>query len=89
VINGPVQSLGFILADQGYDVWLGNSRGNVYSRNNIHYTPDQNQFWAWSWDDMAKYGTSSIGNCIYGDHSFDIKFRMILYWRFNSLFVVG
>ena len=54
-MNFPDQSLGFILADAGYDVWLGNMRGNYYSRAHVKYNPDHDEeFWDFSWDDMAR-----------------------------------
>lgn len=55
VVNFPEQSLGYILADAGYDVWLGNMRGNHYSRAHVKYDPDHDEaFWDFSWDDMAR-----------------------------------
>jgi lysosomal acid lipase/cholesteryl ester hydrolase len=53
VMNMADQSLGFILADAGFDVWLGNIRGNTYSRRHVKYVPSDAQFWEWSWDQMA------------------------------------
>jgi len=53
VINAAHESLGFILADAGYDVWLGNNRGNTYSHTNEYYGSDEDEFWDFSWDEMA------------------------------------
>ena len=55
VMNFHDQSLAYILADAGYDVWLGNVRGNYYSRAHVRYNPDRDEeFWDFSWDDMAR-----------------------------------
>jgi len=54
-LNLPSESLGFILADKGYDVWVGNNRGNGYSMRHKIYKPNQPQFWDWTWDAFAQY----------------------------------
>lgn len=53
VQNYPDDSLGYILADSGYDVWLGNIRGNRYSRRNRCLRPWEPKFWDWSFQEMA------------------------------------
>ncbi|XP_070610304.1 lipase member M-like [Erythrolamprus reginae] len=55
VANAPNESLGFMLADSGYDVWIGNNRGNSWSRKHQHLTIKQDQYHAYSFDEMARY----------------------------------
>ncbi|KAL7643602.1 UNVERIFIED_CONTAM: hypothetical protein RMT77_005585 [Armadillidium vulgare] len=50
----------FIMADAGFDVWLTNVRGNIYSRNHTHLSPNSKEFWQFSWDEMALYDVTSF-----------------------------
>ena len=45
VMGIPEKSLGYILADAGFDVWLGNFRGNTYSKAHNSLLPSQKEFW--------------------------------------------
>ncbi|KAG2490380.1 hypothetical protein HYH03_011181 [Edaphochlamys debaryana] len=53
VVNQPYQSLAFILADRGYDVWMMNTRGNTFSRQHVRLTDSQMLFWNFGVDEMA------------------------------------
>jgi len=61
--NGAEHSFAFILVDAGYDVWLGNSRGTVYSREHKTMDPDKDKvFWKYTWQDMAEKDLPAIIN---------------------------
>lgn len=45
--------LPFELVERGYDVWLGNNRGNKYSKKSVHTAPTSSSFWNFSMDQFA------------------------------------
>jgi lysosomal acid lipase/cholesteryl ester hydrolase len=45
--------LPFQLVERGYDVWLGNNRGNKYSKKSIRHSPLSAEFWDFSIDQFA------------------------------------
>ncbi|KAJ8675728.1 hypothetical protein QAD02_011514 [Eretmocerus hayati] len=55
VSSGKHKALAFLLADKGYDVWMGNVRGNTYSKNHTIYSELDKEFWNFSWHEMAIY----------------------------------
>ncbi|XWS75814.1 hypothetical protein CRYUN_Cryun01aG0124400 [Craigia yunnanensis] len=60
LLNSPEESLGFILADNGFDVWLANTRGTKYSRGHTSLSPNDSAYWEWSWDELVHYDLSSF-----------------------------
>ncbi|XP_022128798.2 lipase 3 [Pieris rapae] len=52
---GVDSGIGFLLAAQGYDVWMGNNRGNKYSRMNINISPSDKKFWDYSFHEIGYY----------------------------------
>lgn len=55
VTAGTQSGIAYLLADEGYDVWLGNARGNKHSRTHETLDPSTHQFWDFSWDEIGRY----------------------------------
>ncbi|KAG0411235.1 hypothetical protein HPB47_011633 [Ixodes persulcatus] len=55
VMDFPGQSLGFLLADNGYDVWLANTRGNTYGKQHANLSVKSKRFWDFSFHEHGTY----------------------------------
>ncbi|CAI9101962.1 OLC1v1000137C1 [Oldenlandia corymbosa var. corymbosa] len=63
-MDSPNQSLGFILADNGFDVWAGNVRGTRWSHGHVSLSEREKEFWDWSWQELALYDLAEMARYI-------------------------
>ncbi|RZF47796.1 hypothetical protein LSTR_LSTR006060 [Laodelphax striatellus] len=59
--------LAFVLARDNWDVWLGNIRGNYYSREHTRISPNGTEFWNYSWHEMGQRDITAMVNYILGN----------------------
>ncbi|KAL3035405.1 hypothetical protein AAZX31_02G250700 [Glycine max] len=49
------QSLAFLLVDNGFDVWVANTRGTKFSRQHTSLPSNSSDYWNWSWDELVAH----------------------------------
>lgn len=47
------RNLALYLVERGYDVWMGNARGNKYSQSHLTKNPKNDDFWEFSINEFA------------------------------------
>ncbi|CAK7325123.1 unnamed protein product [Dovyalis caffra] len=65
--NQPEQNLPTILADQGFDVWISNTRGTKFSSRHTSLQHSQQEFWNWSFDELAKFDLPALFDFVYNE----------------------
>lgn len=77
ITAGTESGLAYLLAKEGFDVWLGNARGNKHSRKHVLLSPDENKasFWNFSWDEIGRYDLPAmIDHVLLSTHQPNLKY---------------
>ena len=79
LILNSSQALPFMLVNEGYDVWMTNSRGNINSFEHMHPETHNvkvisSEYYQFTWDEMAKYDLPANLNYVLSHSTFKKAF---------------
>ncbi|KAL1459541.1 hypothetical protein WDU94_011511 [Cyamophila willieti] len=57
LLRGPRYDMSFLLWKRGYDVWMWNARGNIYSTEHVNMTYKDEKFFLFSIQEYGQYDT--------------------------------
>lgn len=60
VLIGRKHGLAYLLADRGYDIWMGNARGTRYSRKHQRLSVTSPQFWDFTFHEIGYYDVTAL-----------------------------
>lgn len=60
VFNRQEVAPALVLARAGYDVWMGNNRGNRFSPNHTTLSNKDKAYWNFSWEEMGTKDTPAV-----------------------------
>ena len=55
IVDGAGLGPAYLMVDAGFDVWLGNNRGNYLSQNHTYLNRTEEAYWEFTWQHMAEY----------------------------------
>lgn len=56
IINFKEKAPAYVAAEAGYDIWLGNNRGNKYSQQHVKWdSTEDHEYWVYSFAELGKY----------------------------------
>lgn len=82
-------SIGFYLANKGYDVWLGNNRGNKYSHEHTNANISPSEFFDFSSDELGLYDVPAFYKKVLGETNQDQLIYIGHSQGTTQLFVAG
>lgn len=54
-MTGKNKALAYLLADNDYDIWMGNIRGNKFSTKHKRLSTESAKFWSFSFHEFGFY----------------------------------